>query len=236
VTPGRRLRGPAGGGATHVVHHVVCQHRVEVEVRPARAEVAFQDERFANPADTQVRFEAVVYNAAMPHVLWEVWGPAGQPGLGSIDPTGVYRAPPKGGLPSGYTEVVVATAAEDRLRKASAWVTLVGEGPAPAPTPRIAIRPKRAHLYYRQGQHNAFIDPSNTMQLFQARLWDSPASMVEWSVDGVPAATTDEWFLFEPAAASGPGDELTVTARIQGQAVQDQAKVLLINYFWPGMP
>ena len=48
--------------------------------------------------------------------------------MAPFDPTGLYRAPDKGTLPTGTTDVVVATARADPLRKAFAWVTLVGLG------------------------------------------------------------------------------------------------------------
>ena len=124
-----------------IVRDVVWRQRVEVALQPPRAQLYFQDERWIDPIDTQLRFEALVHNSDR-GVTWQVLAPDGGPGQGTIDAAGLYRAPDKGGLASGTTDVVVATARADPLRKAFAWVTLVGLGPLPAPPPEIAIWPK----------------------------------------------------------------------------------------------
>lgn len=203
-----------------------------MDISPPRAEVCFQDERWVNPIHTQVRFEAAVYNSTS-GVTCEVRDLAGNPGAGSIDASGMYQAPPRGSLPSGSTDVVVATSAEDPLRKAFAWVTLLGE---PAPTPTIEIWPKSVHLYYPQGQQNEYIDESNTMQLFRATLRDSPTSEVDWLVDGVVQfGIVEPWFLYK-VTGSGGTQVVSVRARIKSQpTVYDDAKVVKINYTWPKM-
>jgi hypothetical protein len=222
---------PAG---IDIVHHVVCRHQVEIEVWPARATVYFQDERWIDPVNTQIRFEAIIYNAQS-GVSWQVLAPDGGAGAGSIDATGLYRAPPKAALASGATDLVVATVREDPLRKASAWVTLVGLGPAPAPLPRIEIWPKRRTLYYRSGLDSAFIDDRNKMQIFRAFLSHSPTPQVRWLVNGVAQAGTDSWFLYN-APANGAGAVVTVAAQINAlPAVQDDARIVLENYDWPGI-
>jgi hypothetical protein len=225
-----------------VVHHVVCRHRVELEVWPPRVEVCFRDDRGVNPINAQVRFEATLYNAATGAVTWEVHSLTGGPGAGSIDASGRYLAPDKGALPSGHTDVVVATPGDDPLRKAYAWVTLVGKGPAPVPKPRIEISPKRVYLYYPQNQladdRNEFIDDSNKMQLFRAYLFDDGGgSEVEWLVDNVakPNPLPSSLFLYE-VTGFGSTKVVVVTARIQAQpSVKDEAKVVQINYTWPKM-
>lgn len=231
----------AGHCVTDVIHHVACRHQVEVEVWPARAEVYYRDDRAVNPINTQVRFEATLYNATYGGVNWEVRDLGGGAGAGSIDASGLYRAPLKGSLPSGFTDVVVATAAEDPLRKAYAWVTLVGDGPAPAPQPTILIWPKSLYLYYpgnsSANDRNEFIDWSNTMQVFRATLADSPTSEVEWLVDGVlkPNPLPSELFRYEVTGA-GSTKIVVVTARIKAQpSIKDEAKVVQINYTWPKM-
>ncbi|MGH6879826.1 hypothetical protein [Hypericibacter sp.] len=219
---------------TEVTHHVVARHQVEIEISPPRVELAFRDERFVNPINTQVRFEAKVYNSRR-GASWEVLSPAGGPGAGSIDPQGLYRAPNKGGLASPFTDLVVATALEDPLRKAFAWVTVIGIGPEPAPTPVIEIWPKRATLYYAQGDHNAYIDDSNKMQLFEARLSHTAGTAIEWLVDGVLQAGTAPTFLYKMPNLGGT-HLATVRARVQAQpGVSDDAKVLQLNYVWPGL-
>jgi hypothetical protein len=223
-----------------VIHHVVCRHRVEVEVWPPRAEVSFRDERAANPIDTQVRFEAAVVNATTPGVSWDVRGVNGGPGAGSIDAAGLYRAPQKGALPNGFTDVVVATSLDDPLRKAYAWVTLVGVGPAPDPQPRIALVPETAHVYYPQdtaGSRNEFIDASNNMQLFKALVWNTPGQLVDWLVDGAAVATlpSSVSFRYVPPT-SGSDREVAVRARLTARpTVHDDGKLMLINYRWPRM-
>jgi hypothetical protein len=230
-----------------VVHHVVCRHRVEVEIWPARAEVNFRDERSVNPVNTQVRFEALLYNTTA-GVRWDVRDLAGNPGAGSIDVSGLYQAPPKGSLPSGWTDVVVASAVDDPLRRAYAWVTLVGDGPAPVPPARIAISPKTACLYFPGNQgpadRNEFIDISNTMQVFRATLRDSPTSDIEWFVHDagtpppmVPAPNPEPSSLFRyVVTGSGATKVVVVTARITAEpAVADSAKIVVTNYRWPMM-
>ena len=110
--------------------------------------------------------------------------PGGGPGAGSIDSTGLYTAPDFSAGLDGHTDVVVATLVEDPLRKAFAWVTLVGRGPWPVPVPTIQVTPKLANLYYPSGHDNEYIDPSNTWQLFRARIRDSDETQVDWRVDG----------------------------------------------------
>src|SRR3569833_74990 len=133
--PHPRYRG-RWGSASGVRRQVVCKHQVEIEVWPPRAQASFGDDWTADPATSQVRFEADVYNSSQGHT-WSVRALDGSAGKGSIDASGLYRAPPKGLLASGTTELVVATAREDPLRTAFAWVTLVGVGPKPAPIQEI---------------------------------------------------------------------------------------------------
>jgi hypothetical protein len=221
---------------TEVVHHVTRSHRREIEVWPPRAQVTFSDERAANPADTMVRFEATVINACSTAVTWTVLSPDGGPGAGSVDATGLYSAPQFKPELDGATDLVVVTLDEDPLRTAFAWVTLAGDGPWPVPVATIEVLPKTAFLYYPNGQDNAYIDSSNTMQFFRALLRHSPSQNVQWSVDGVvQAGQTEPTFLYQ-VTGSGAAKEVTVEAAIQGlPATVDQAKVMLTNYYWPGL-
>ena len=217
---------------------VRCCPQIEVEVWPAQAEACFRDDLGVNPSNTQIRFEAVVYNGRSAGVRWEVLAPSGLPGAGTIDATGLYRSPAKGALPSGTTDLVVATSIENPLRKAFAWVTLVGVGPAVQPAPRIIIRPKSAYLYYPQNasgaDRNEFIDISNTMQMFRASVRNSSAA-VEWLVNGGVVANPAPSHLFRYVVnGAGATQTVVIGARLVGQpAVIDEAKVVQINYRWP---
>ena len=230
------MRRRQGGPAIEVVHHVERRHRAEVEVWPPRADVTFADERAASPANTCVRFEATVFNARNTAVRWEVQDPGGGPGAGTIDGTGLYSAPAFAAGLDGHTDVVVATLVEDPLRKAYAWVTLTGDGPWPVRVATVELRPKTVTIYYPTGSDNAFIDVSNTMQLFRARLRDAPPQPLEWRVDGgVQAGETGETFLYR---LLGPGatKQVTVEVRAPGlPGVADSAKVMQLNYVWPGL-
>ncbi len=91
-------------------------------------------------------------------------------------------------------------------------ITTIG----PAPAPVIEIWPKRATLCYGQGDHNAYIDDSNKMQLFEARLSHTTGSAVEWLVDGVLQAGTAPTFLYMMPNLGGT-HLATVRARVQAQ-------------------
>ena len=234
-------RGRHRGVVTDVYHHIVCRHQVEIEVWPPRAEVHFRDDWTANVATTQVRFEAQVYNSSQGYV-WDVRDINGGPGQGTIDASGLYHAPPKGGLASGTTELVVASSREDPLRKAFAWVTLVGLGPRPAKAPEVAIFPRRINLYYGQGANNDMIDGCNKRCQFQAIAFNTGAQ-VEWRVNVPPqlpgtftsTGVVGPWFLYE-TPATGTAAVITVRAQLQGNpAVFDDAKVSQLNYDWPGV-
>lgn len=201
---------------------------------PPRVELTFGDERAANPASSRARFEATVLNACSTDVRWEVLDPGGGPGAGSIDSTGLYTAPDFSAGLDGHTDVVVATLVEDPLRKAFAWVTLVGRGPWPVPVPTIQVTPKLANLYYPSGHDNEYIDPSNTWQLFRARIRDSDETQVDWRVDGVLQSGHADTFLYR-VTGSGGTKAVTIEARIHGETAADTARVRQINYDWPGL-
>ena len=217
----------------HVCHRVVCQHRIEVEVWPPVAEVAFRDERFAQPLEAQVQFSAFVYNAPSNRVTWQVLDLQGGPGAGTIDAAGLYLAPDKGSLPFGLTDIVVATSADDRFRKAYARVTIAGLGPAPKPAPRVEVYPHRTYLYYPTGYNNNYIDASNTMQLFRAMVCHADPALVEWSISGAPVHTGPEYLFTSSGWPSNVRIDATVPATTP--AVTDWATVTLLNYTWPGM-
>ena len=226
-------RRPARRVVTDVYHQIICRHQVEIEVWPAQAEVHFSDDWTANPATTQARFNATVFNSAQGHT-WEVRDVFGGPGQGTIDPSGLYRAPAKNGRESGATELVVATSREDPLRKATAWVTLVGLGPKPVKEAEVAVFPKQVYLYYLNGANNNMIDESNKARMFEAQVFNSGAQ-VEWLVDGVPQGAFGPWFLYQTPANGSP-TVVTVRAQLQGSPfVFAEAKVLQLNYDWPGV-
>lgn len=225
---------PGRAGVTEVVHHVTLRHQVEVEVWPARAELYFADERWTDPVNTQLRFEARVFNSRL-GVRWGVRNPSGGAGAGSIDATGLYRAPDKGALDSGTTDIVTATSIEDPLRKAYAWLTLVGVGPLPQPEPRVDMWPRRVTLYYWNGADNPYIDASNKMQIFRTDVANS-TNAVEWLVNMVPPvpAVVGPWFHYV-APNTGSNASVIVRARLQAAPnIYDEAWVDLLNYTWPG--
>ena len=222
----------------HVCHHVICQHRIEVEVWPAAAEVSFSDERYAQPLEAQVQFSAFVYNAPSNRVTWQVLDLHGGPGAGTIDAAGLYIAPAKGSFPFGLTDIVVATSADDHFRKAFARVAIVGPGPEPKPAPRIEVYPHRAYLYYAIGHaggpYNGYIDPSNTMQLFRAMVHHADPALVQWSVSGFGLVHTGPEYLF---TANGWPQDVRIDATIPAPPplAEDWATVSLFNYSWPGI-
>ena len=216
-----------------VCHHVICQHRVEVEVWPAAAEVSFRDERFAQPLEAQVQFSAFVYNAPSNRVTWQVLDLQGGPGAGTIDAAGLYLAPDKGSLPFGLTDIVVATSTDDPFRKAFARVAIVGLGPEPKPAPTIEVYPHRTYLYYPSGYNNDYIDGCNKMQLFRAMVCHADPALVEWSISGVPVHTGPEYLFASSGWPSAVRIDATVPATTP--AVTDWATVTLLNYTWPGI-
>jgi hypothetical protein len=225
--------GPYGGRT--VWHHVISRHQVEIEVWPTRAEVYFQDERYEDVVNSQVRFDAVVYNASTSRVLWEVVSPHGGPGAGSIDAVGLYTAPPKGSSPDALTDIIVATAADDPQRGAYAWVSVVGIGAEPPLEPQIEIFPKQAFLFYPEGAHNRYMGRSNTMQLFRASIRNSELTEIVWRSDPPPESdvTEEPWFLYRASAVSGP--EVTIEAHLKDEpSVRAKSKVVLLDYSWAG--
>lgn len=214
-------------------HHLVCRHQIEVEVWPASAEVYFADERYIDAINTQARFEATVYNAPNNGVTWQVNGIGGGPGKGVIDPSGLYTAPPKGDIPHGHTDIIIATANADPTRRACAKVTLVGHGPEEKPVAGLEIYPQTAYLYYQGGAdaHNQYIDPSNKHQQFGTVISNTSSTGVIWSVTGAGSIDSNGFYTapgsgFSPAFA-------TVHANLG--SIGATARVILLNYFWPGI-
>ena len=230
----------------HIRHHVVCQHRVEVEVSPAEAAVCFLGERYAQPMEAVVQFAATVFNAPSNRVTWRVLDLNGVERPNAIDAAGLYAAPPKGTLPFSLTEIVVATSVDDPFRQAFAKVAVVGLGPEPKPDPVVMVYPRSVDLYYPANQpgtaeHNEYIDSSNTIQLFRALVVNGDPALLKWTTDdGAPGGVGPE-FLYQardyPAATDyGPFRLVHVTATLTGaNPASDGATISLLNYSWPGI-
>jgi hypothetical protein len=226
-----------------IIHHAVWRHRIEVSVSPPRAQLYFHDERWIDPINTQIRFEATTYNSDR-GAAWSVVSPGGGPGLGTIDQTGLYQAPDKGSIPSGATDIVVVTTQADPLRKAFAWVTLVGEGPAPAPTVSLDIWPRLVTLYHWSGDDNAYMDDSNKLQTFRAFPLNAADPAVHWSLTSGPGilrpnAADSSWCAYlAPDSGASPNAGTATTATITASLVADpgvtaDAEIVLLNYAWP---
>lgn len=227
TTHGRRL----------IVHHAVCQHRVEVVVSPARAQLVFQDEADADPINTRIRFEATVLNSDR-GVTWQVVSPMGGPGAGTIDATGLYRTPPFAAHASGVTDIVVATSRADPLRRAYAWLTVVGRGPASAPRARVEIWPRRATIYHKTGNAR-YVDACNKRQVFRAYVTHAANPDVKWIVGGVPRAggpPDSSWFIFEGDGAEALQDVVIRAELGADPSVSDHALVTVRDYNWPPPP
>ncbi len=226
-----------GAACASVKQTVRCEHQVEIELWPPNAEAYFANERYADPATAQVRFDATVYNAPTSRIRWDVRDASGNLGKGTIDNTGVYHAPPKtAGMDSGMTEIVCATAVDDPLRKAFAYVTIVGRGPAPAPIPTILILPKTTEVFYPGTEyHNEYMDPSKTVQRFEAIITKTTDRQVIWKFNTVEqVGHTLPWINYR---AIGPGGTafVKVTATLKNHpSVHDEAELVVTNYVWPG--
>ncbi len=220
-----------------VVHHqVTCIHQIEVEVQPASAEVYFADERYVDAINTQVRFEATVYNAPNNSVTWQVTDISGGPGKGTIDPSGLYIAPPKDGVPHGHTDIIIATVKADPTRRAYAKVTLVGRGPEPEPVAKLEIYPQVAYLYYQDGAgvHNQYIDPSNKHQQFSTIIKNTSLTGVTWSVTGAGSINSDGFYT-APYSGFSPAFATVQVYLTLDSSIKAVARIILLNYSWPGI-
>lgn len=220
-----------------MVHHqVTCRHQIEVEVQPASAEVYFADERYVDAINTQVRFEATVYNAPNNSVTWQVTDISGGSGAGTIDPSGLYIAPPKGGILHGHTDIIIATVNADPTRRAYAKVTLVGHGPEPEPVAKLEIYPQITYLYYQEGAgvHNQYIDPSNKHQQFSTIINNTSLTDVTWSITGVGSINSDGFYT-APNSGVSPTVVMVQAQLTLASSIKTMARIILLNYSWPGI-
>ena len=142
--------------------------------------------------------------------------------------TGPRRRAP---LPSGPTEVVVATAREDPLRQAFAWVTLVGDGPAP--TPADGRTPAAHQPLLPARVDNAYMDASNTMRS-SGRRRATPRTPGRVAGGQRPAAGRRPRVPLPgagtvPRRRHGPGPHPGPAGRLR------RRPGLQLNYDWPGI-
>ncbi len=218
-------------------HYHVCRRQIEVEVYPPNAEVYFADERHIDPVNTQIRFTASVYNANNNNVNWQLTKLDGSPGLGSIDNSGLYLAPQKGVIPHGTTVLVIATVKSDPTRRAYAKITLIGEGPEPTPVAKLEIYPWLSHLYYQAGAgfHNHYMDHSNKHQQFRSLISNTTLSDITWNTTSGPGVINNNGFYTAPGNGFS-STTVDITAQLtHDNSVKCEARIILLNYFWPGI-
>jgi hypothetical protein len=85
------------------------------------------------------------------------------------------------------------------------------------------------HLYYPAGQHNAYIDASNTMQLFRALVFNADPAAITWA----PGGSAGPEFLYQVAGSGAPVN-LQITASLP-DGTSDSSSVSVLNYHWPGI-
>lgn len=232
---------------THRTIPVECVHRIEVEVYPSSGQVYFADERYVDPACTQLRFDATVFNAQSGMVEWLLAAEDGGSALGTIDHNGLYRAPAfpsvfTPGAPNSFTEVITARSVEDPSRMAQAFVTVSGKGPLPPPLPVIRISPRRCTVY-RAGnepdsKNNTHIDKGNFQQSFVAERYHSTAPIV-WKVNGSvqsPGSGTDtRRFTFNTESFTVPNVYRIRAELSTDSTVFDEVEAVVTDYHWGGL-
>lgn len=232
---------------THRTIPVECVHRIEVEVYPSSGQVYFADERFVDPACTQLRFDATVFNATSGCVEWLISAEDGGSAAGTIDQHGLYRAPAFPSLPATdtlicFTEVITARSVEDPARMARAFVTVSGKGPLPPPVPAIRISPRRCTIYregYAQNrENNQFIDRANYQQSFIAERFYSSDPIV-WKVNGavqtLDMGADSRKFNFKATASLTPGIYRARAELSTNSAIYDEVEFLVTDYTWGGL-
>lgn len=232
---------------THRTIPVECIHRIEVEVYPSSGQVYFADERFVDPACTQLRFDATVFNAQSARVEWLLAAEDGGSPRGTIDNNGLYRAPAfpsvfTPGAPNSFTEVITARSVEDPSRMAQAFVTVSGKGPLPPPLPVIRISPRRCTVYragYAQNRdNNEFIDRTNYQQSFIAeRLYSTDA--IVWKINGtvqtLDMGADSRKFSFSATTSLTPGIYRARAELSTNPAIFDEVEILVTDYIWGGI-
>jgi hypothetical protein len=144
---------------------------VSVNSPPAQASVSVVPGSVQLFASAHLQFNAVVQNASNSTVTWQVNSiPGGNTSFGTIDATGMYKAPAT--VPNQAMVMVTAILQADPSRTASASVMI-------QPDSSLAITPSLASF-----------TPSQSWQ-FQVSTPGFSNSDVAWSVDGVPAANTN---------------------------------------------
>jgi hypothetical protein len=122
-------------------------------------------------AGASVQFSAVVQNAASSAIIWQVNTiPGGNAAMGTIDATGIYKAPVT--VPSQPAVTVTAVLQSDPSKTGSSVVTIL-------PDSSLSISPALASF-----------TPSQSWQ-FQVSTPGFSNSQVSWAVDGVPSALTN---------------------------------------------
>lgn len=117
------------------------------------------------PVSGTIQFTASISGASNKQASWSVNNiPGGNPGLGSIDANGLYRAPAT--APNPRTVRITATSQVDWTKSASADITITDQVV-------VTINPSSAGLF------------TSTQQQFMATVTGSANTAVNWTVNGV---------------------------------------------------
>jgi hypothetical protein len=209
-----------------------CSPSVEIEIFPPHAEVHFRDERYCDPACTQMRFFTILHQSFRSSVNWRVIDEYGYPGKGSVDANGLYRAPDKGSLANGTTEFIVVSVKGYPFIQARATITLVGEGPEPKPVPKVTIFPKTVNLY----KSDEYMDNSNSQQTFRADVFNTDSTSIIWKKNNtiISGAGNGMHYTYFFNDHDYIGVPILISAHLQQDtSVFASAVITPLHYSWP---
>ena len=164
-------------------------------------------------------FQASVTGTSNHAVLWQVDGvTGGSVATGMIDATGIYTAPDD--IPSPATVTITAISQADSTKSASATATI---------TIGVVVLPTTASLNVSSPQCTA-------TQQFSVNVSGTSNSVVDWSVNGIAAGSSDATFgtittsgLYTSPAAIPTPPSFKVTAISQADSSQSGNSVVTIS-------